>query len=474
MHGARQAARHKYAKVVWVLVLLLANLLVGIGAPQVSATTGTLSLAAVDSTSTTVLSAAEITTDTLRESLYWGDVGEPGGLGINEVIGIARKHNPNWRTFAANHAAAHAELLKAVAYPNPEFEVEAGRAKAREKDDEGLRPSRGTLALGFSQPIEMPGKRLARRVEAEAGIAVANAEVVEFDSALRADVIEAYYTVQYHAALERLWQSLLEVGNELLGVADSRVKLGEAISLEQVNARVEVLKATRERDASRRRTLGARAALNALTGGALGTKFKLSKGLPSDLPSRSIGKSVDTALGRHPRLLTLKADLERKYASIDRERTAWWPDVKVGVTNAREFDAIGTAVTAGVTIPLWDRNRGGVAAAEAAAQKTYGDIIIACNEIRRDVEVAYQNYEVSRAQMRSYDDGLRAAAEEALEMAATLYREGAAGYLDVLTARRLLQETEQGYIQSRFDAAIALAQMDRAVGVAMADPRARK
>jgi cobalt-zinc-cadmium efflux system outer membrane protein len=396
---------------------------------------------------------------------YWGDdVGNPNGYSLREVMQIAAKANPNWATFAANHAAAHAELIKALAFPNPELEVELGRATSLEKDESGRKPTRSTYDLGLSQPIELPGKRAAREAEAMAGFAVATGEAFEFNSALRAEVIEAYYTVQYHAALGRLWQTLLDVTEQLQSIASKRVQLGEAGRIEALNARVEKLKAKRERDAALRRKLGAMASLNALAGGRLGRDFALSDSLPRLPQPAKLSDLLQSALACHPRLIRLKAELEQKYASIDRQRTEWWPDVKLGVHKSREFDSKGVAATVGIEIPLWNRNQGGVAAAEAAAQKTYAQIMIACNEIHRDVEVAYQNLEIAREQIASYEDGLKSASEEAVELAYLQYREGATGYLDVLTARRLLQETEQGYIQARFDAATAMARLDRADG----------
>lgn len=412
----------------------------------------------------TSITDAQSASEALRTSIYWGEVGDKGGLSVNDVLQIALKHNPNWGTYAANHAAAHAELLKACAFPNPSLDVEYGRAKGREKDDEGNRPTRDIYNLAFSQPIELPGKRLARQVEARAGFAVAQAEGFEFSASLRADVMEAYYNVQFQTAQERLWQTLLGLADELYRIATRRVELGEAGKIEQINARVEVLRATRERNTAQRRKLGAMAALNALTGSQLGKRFRLSEGLPSVLPSRSEQQAIKTSLACHPRLARLAAELEQRYASLDRQRTDWWPDVSVGVRKAQEFDANSVAVTASVEIPLWNRNQGGVAAAEAQAQKTYNDIAIAFEEVRRDVEVAYQNYELSRDQIRAYEDGLRAAAEQAVGIAWFQYREGAAGYLDVLTARRLLQETEQEYIQARYDAALSKARLERATG----------
>jgi cobalt-zinc-cadmium efflux system outer membrane protein len=394
----------------------------------------------------------------------WDRIGDPDGYTLNAVIEKAKQGNRNWATFCANHAAARAELIGALAYPNPEFEVESGNAKAREEDESGHRPRRNTWSFAFSQPIEMPGKRLARRVEAESGFAVVNGERLEFESLLRADVIEAYYTVHYHGALEKLWENLLEVAEGFEEVANRRVELGDALKIESINARVEVLKAQRELKAARHRRAAACAALNALTGGRLGKKVRLAGGLPLKQPAVSIETAVRTALNSHPRLVRLAAELEQKYASIDRARTEWWPDIKLGVSKAREFDAEGAAVTAGIEIPLWNRNRGEIAKAQAEAHKVHADICLAFEEIRLDVETAWQEYEIARDNIEAFSDGLTDAANEALSLTSLQYREGNVGYLDVLEARRLARETEQGYIEALYDAATARARLDKAVG----------
>ncbi|MCX7017924.1 MAG: TolC family protein [bacterium] len=406
-------------------------------------------------------------TDALTSALFWGQIGDPGGYSVADVLKIARKCNPNWGTYAANHAAAHAGLMGAMAFPNPEFEMEGGRATARENDDSGNRPSRNTWGLALSQPIEMPGKRRARKIEAEAGFAVAAGEQAEFSAMLRADVIEAYYTVQYHAAQQRLWDSLLDVSEEFHEIAKQRTKLGDAGAIEQINAQIELFKARRESKTAKRKSAAARSALNALTGGQLGENFKLSEGFNAAPRSITLKQSMETALACHPRLLRLATELEQRYATIDKERTAWWPDLKITLRKAAEFDANSASIAAGFEIPLWNRNQGNTAKARAMAQKTYNDIIIAFNEIRRDVETAFQNCEAAREQIASYNEGLKSASEKALAMAAAQYREGAAGYLDVLTARRILQETEQGYIQSLYDAATARARLELAIGKQM-------
>jgi cobalt-zinc-cadmium efflux system outer membrane protein len=281
---------------------------------------------------------------------------------------------------------------------------------------------------------------------------------------LKADVREAYWTVQYHAALEQMHATQVSLTQKQYDLALRRQELGDAGKIEVANAKVELLKSTREREAARTRKLGAMAALNALTGGALGKDFSLRQNFSNSYKRPTLMQAVQTALSMHPRLATLAAQLEQKYAGIERQNREWWPDVRIGTVKSREIDGDSAALTAGIEIPLWNRNEGGIARAEAEAQKIYAQISVAYNELRRDVEVSYQNLMTAADQISSYENGLKDAAEEAVYLAWEQFNLGGGGYLDILMARRQLVELQQGYIQALYDAATAQTKFDQAVG----------
>lgn len=391
--------------------------------------------------------------------IYWGNVSSRGGYTLQQVINIAWRQNPTWAKFSASHMAAHAALLEACALPNPEIEGDIGRESSRAGDG-----SRTAWSLAFSQPIEMPGKRRARQAEALAGFPVVQQEAAEFGNTLRANVCEAYWIVQYHTALEQMHQGQVTITTQQYELAQKRLELGDAGRIELLNARVEKLKAQREYNIARRRHLGSMAALNALCGGALGSNFNLATSFPVRYAQPNLDQAVQKALSQHPRLAVLAAQLEEKHAGIERQRREWWPDVRIGARHSQELDTRSNALTAGIEIPLFNRNEGGIARAQAEAQRVYAEVTIAYNELRRDVEQAYQSLLSAREEMASYDNGLRSAAEEAVRLSWEQLSLGGGDHLEILMARRQLLEIQQGYIQSLYDAAMAKTQFDRAVG----------
>lgn len=391
--------------------------------------------------------------------IYWGNVSSRGGYSLQQIINIAWSQNPTWAKFSASHMAAHAALLEACALPNPEIEGDIGRESSRAGDG-----SRTAWSLAFSQPIEMPGKRRARQAEALAGFPIVQQEAAEFANTLRANVCEAYWIVQYHTAIQQMREGQVTITTQQYELAQKRLELGDAGRIELLNARVEKLKAQREFNIARRRHLGSKAALNALCGGALQSNFKLATSFPVNYARPNLDHAVQKALTQHPRLAVLAAQLEEKHAGIERQRREWWPDVRVGARHSQELDTRSNALTAGIEIPLFNRNEGGIARAQAEAQRIYAEVTIAYNELRRDVEQAYQSLLSAREEIDSYDNGLRSAAEEAVRLSWEQLSLGGGDHLEILMARRQLLEIQLGYIQSLYDAAMAKTQFDRAVG----------
>src|SRR5690606_13488442 len=152
---------------------------------------------------------------------------------------------------------------------------------------------------------------------------------------LRADVREAYWTVQYFSALEQMHQAQATITREQFELAERRLELGDAGKMEVLNARVELLKSEREREVARRQKRGAMAALDALCGGKLGRDFRLSEDFPHSYARPGLDSAIRAALTQHPRLARLAAQLEQRYAGIERQRREWWPDVNIGARHSR-------------------------------------------------------------------------------------------------------------------------------------------
>jgi len=387
-------------------------------------------------------------------------------LRLEEVLGLARAANPTLAEFDANRAAARAELLAALVYPNPEVEMEAGYAAARKSPHE----EETELAVSFSQPVEWPRKRGARKAAAEASREVVEREREAFLVSLRAEVIRAYLTIRYYAEAVQLADKTTQNALDIQTIVQRRAEGGEVPEIDFIRARVESLKAARQAHLLRRSMSSARAVLDALCGGNLPADFSPEDPMTPQLPERPFESCLEAALQGHPALRPLEAVLRRTELVVERERAAVLPDLKVGVLGQREFDTNGVGASLEIEVPLWNRNQGGIAAAGAERKRIQAEIERTRVQVERDVRTAFEEYESAREQLAAFDAGLRIAAEEVLRVETSLYEHGETDLIRLLDARRTARETEAEYLQALYNANIAQADLELVMGIGGKDP----
>ncbi len=355
-------------------------------------------------------------------------------LSLAQVRKIALEKNPSFAEYAAHRAAANAELLQALAYPNPDFEI-------------GLE-----LLPNLFLPIEPSAKRQTRAAAAEAAKPVVDRSEELFRAALSADVAKAYCTVLHAERAVTLAGEALHTEQEIEQVVARRVDGGEAPEIDRIRAQVETLKASRAVQAQQRQNATARVILNTLCGRSLPTDFTLTDHLNQALGEADEAQARQIALAQHPVLRHFDALLKQKELVIQREQKAWQPNLRVGVP-------------VGLEIPLRDRNKGGIAAAQAELQEVQAEQARIRQEVERDVETGVQTYEGAREQRAAFEGGLRAAAAESLHIETTMYEEGEVDLLQLLDVRRTARQTEAEYLQALYDAQVARIELERAIGV---------
>src|SRR4029077_13738330 len=94
-----------------------------------------------------------------------------------------------------------------------------------------------------------------------------------------------------------------------------------------------------------------------------------------------------------------------------------------------------------MTVPIFNRNQGGIARAEAERDQFDRRRQTVHNQIVMDVRTAYARYKQSRVELDFLQGKTRPEAELALRRAETAYKEGNVTYLIVLETNRQLIDT---------------------------------
>ena len=96
---------------------------------------------------------------------------------------------------------------------------------------------------------------------------------------------------------------------------------------------------------------------------------------------------------RHPRVQAALCRLEGGEAALETEIRRQYPDLKIGPAYSREEGLDRLGIVAGITLPLWNRNRKGIAEAEGARDEAKQEAIRVWREIVLEAAAARRTLE---------------------------------------------------------------------------------
>ena len=377
-------------------------------------------------------------------------------LTLREVLDYAFENNPTFAEFAANRELARGELLEATAWHNPEFDSDLRYVTGDVDDVE--------YDLGLSQKIKLPSKRRSRKEAAEALELVAEREETSFKVLLRAEVTKAYRTVTYRKAKLGLEIENLKLAEEIVATVRKQVDAGSGRPIEVTRAKVEVLKTKKQIQIEQRLRHVAKKVLHSLCALSLPQNFKLTDSLSAQFKPANTKQVLAQAKARNPKFRRLLALQKQKELELKQEEVAWHPDFTPGVGFEKEADEDSYTISLGLEIPLWNKNQGGIAKAKAEIQQIDAQILRAKQDLIRDVEVALETYSGACEQIRAFEE-LRSASADALKTETFLYKQGEVGFITLLDARRIAQETESEYLAALYEAHLSKIVLEQTIGI---------
>jgi cobalt-zinc-cadmium efflux system outer membrane protein len=378
---------------------------------------------------------------------------------VEELQAVARSVHPSLESVEAGVEAATGALRQARAYPNPAFALAGGRGRPRDGGDAG-----SETLLELSQPIELPGVRKWRIRVAELSLRGAGVERTVAESVVDATVARLAHTVlgrQRRAEIARESERVAERLHELLA---RRVELGESPPLEAVKARTEWFDRRRDVLDAESALEAVRTALNVFCAGRLGPRYEVVDALDGARDDALPPDLLRRLREDNPLVLRAGVAVEEAEARVGTERKETLPRIDVFAGRETEFDRTATNLGAGLTIPLWNRNRGAIEAAVANRRRAGADAGALLAELESDLVRAVAEYERALAAIRLHGEGWTAAARESLDIATFSYENGEATLLDVLDAQRAYLAVRLAEVESRTALNLARAEIERLIG----------
>lgn len=399
---------------------------------------------------------------------------ETQSLSLAEARALARAASPD--IIAAREAVAVARGLEAqaAAYVNPTL------AYATERTSGGGQTNRQRIA-GVEQAVEIGGQRRARRdaarlrtQAAEASLEGAEA-IVDFEVArLYAGVVAAERRVALARTASAAFVEAARISETRLAAGDISTYTDRRLRLEA--ARYAALQAEAELG-SRSARLGLSSLISANLDSISATNAVLSDSVPASANDLRREALHGYALNRRAdlRALSLEADASAADARLTARERMPTPVLSAGF---KSEEAAGNpermnGLVAGFSVPLpiWDRRRGAIQAAEAGARRRAAERESLRRRIASEVMEAHASLAAAEEQIALLSPQLGERAAAALRSAQLAYAEGEITLLEWLDAVRAYHEAESVYASLVGETMIRRAALERSVGTQLENVR---
>jgi outer membrane protein, heavy metal efflux system len=363
-------------------------------------------------------------------------------LTLADFEGIALVNNPTLAGRAAMIRAAQGRALQAGLYPNPSVGY-----MGSEVGNEGTAAMQGGY---IEQEFVTGGKLRISRAVVEQEVRQARQELSMQQLKVLNDVRTQFYDVLVAQRLLEISQQLVGVGEEGLRVAAALLKAQEVGRADELQARIELDTARIQVENARNRHLGAWRRLAAVAGvPEFGPTF-LVDDLESGLRELSWDDVRAQLLTESPELGVAHAQVQRARWNLERAAAGVIPNVTIQAAPQYDFSTGYTIanVQAGLPLPVWNRNQGGIREARAELAAAQLEVARVELNLQERLAAAFEQYANARQQVDKYAQSILPNARANLDLTSGGYRNGEMSYLSLLIAQRTYFQKNIDYVTS--------------------------
>ena len=374
-----------------------------------------------------------------------------GPLTLRQLEDMAVANNPTVAQALAGVDAARGRARQAGAWPNPII----GYVGEEIAPGEGIQ--RGAHGVFVDQTIPLGRKlRLNRNVferEVEQAESVQERQQLRIVSSVRTLFYDVLTTERRVDVLERLAQ----LAAEAVGISRQLFNVGAADQPDVLESNIEARRAQLDVTAASNELSSVRLRLAALVGDMGVSARPLAGSIEEAIPELERDTTVQRLLERSPEMRAARAAAERARAVVASARRQSFPDlfVRGGMHYNRErLDVAASAVgwqgfaEAGVSIPLFNRSQGLVAAARADETRAESEQRRLEYDLQSRAAGVFSEYLTALRASEVYRGEIIPQAEQAYRLYLARYREMAAAYPQVLIAQRTLFQMTAAYFDN--------------------------
>jgi len=405
--------------------------------------------------------------------------GEARPVTLEEAVDVASRNSPLLQQARANLRSSEAGATGSLSgfLPSIDFGYGFSESQTGRLDDTGQSITtrsftsrlRGNLTLfdGLRNYNELKASRTEVRAER------ATVEERRFDAILAAKT--AFFNAV--AARERVDVEAARVERQVEQLEFTRMLLlqGRATRSDTLRARVDLNDARLALLEAQNDTRSAEFALAE----AMGVEERVAPAPEATLRVDTLRWNRDElmriAVGRSPSVISAERRVDAANASVASSRSTFFPSLSVnGGWDWRNSDFPPAnrswSIAFSGNLPVFNglQRESGVFRAQAQVDLSQAQRRSAELSVRTEVQDAYNQIETARAGLSLAEESVEAARED-LRVTQQRFREGVATSLDLRSAQIELSSAEVDVIRRRFDHEVGIAQLERLLGMSLAE-----
>lgn len=401
--------------------------------------------------------------------------GQSSPLTLDQILNEALSSNLRLLAERFNLSIGEARLIQARLRPNPVLSLGGNYLDIL---GAGFNPS--TNAAGPTEInaridflLERGNKRNERIAVAQAARSVAELELLNTTRNLVIDIQSTFTDLLLARESVKLSRESLAAFERIVAVNRTRVDSGDLARVELVRSEVAVLQFQNQVRQANLRLRTTRNRLQALMGR---TTYDPNFDITGDMRRAPLttGKDeiIQSAMATRPDLSALRRDFARSQAELRLQIAQGKADFTVSAGANRQIGVGGlnSGNSAGLflSMPLMtaNRNQGEIERARQEQSQITARIRALEQEIRADIENAFEQYESSRALLANIEGNMLSQAQRVREVIDFSYRRGEATFVELLDAQRTFNDTMQALNEARAEFARTLFLIDSLSGKA--------
>jgi outer membrane protein, heavy metal efflux system len=381
------------------------------------------------------------------------DIASRPAMALADFEALAGANNPTLKQANALVRRSQEQARQAALYPNPTagYQGEQIRGGSFGGGEQG----------GFiQQTIVLGGKLGLRRAIYEQQSKSDQIGVEEQTSRVHNDVQQAFYDALTAQAEVKLRQRLLSVALDAVETVHQLANVGQADAPDILQTEVESEQAKVDYETAQREYLAAFRKLASFVGQAELPTSSLQGDIET-IPDLNAEQIVDRVVSDSPTVKRAEQEAVIAQARLKDARREAVPDLQLRAGEQYNGERVSTNpvqpvgaqsfATAGIDIPLWNRNQGNIEAAKAELERAQEDVTRERLRLRQQAEPIAQSYLSARFSADRYKTQLIPRAAQAYQLYLEKYQNMAQAYPQVLVSQRTLFELQIGYLRALHD-----------------------